>query len=186
MSRSERAQIRAAKRRALIRRSMLSLATLGLLAVCWHSVGFSGANFVDSSSNPSNLFIAGTLSHSNPRDGEVILSASKLRPGGSRSTSITIVGGGDLTGTYVLLPGSLSASPTLLAGALQLQITNTTTGAQLYAGSVSAFGSTSSFTVAPGESHTLAFTLSYPAQAADAQLQGGSMTLAIQIVGETR
>ena len=48
-------------------KAFLSLVVLALLAVALQSLVFSNASFVSGSTNPGNVFTAGSLSHENSR-----------------------------------------------------------------------------------------------------------------------
>ena len=43
----------------------------------------SGASFTSTTANPGNIVTAGTMSHSNSKDGDTILEVSGLKPGES-------------------------------------------------------------------------------------------------------
>ncbi len=88
-------------------KAFLSLVVLALLAVALQSLVFSDASFTARSANPANVFTAGSLSHTNSMADQVVLDASYLRPGLSKTGSLTIAGGGTLTGAYTLSKASL-------------------------------------------------------------------------------
>lgn len=185
MIRTASTQRRAMRRRARFQPLLLTLATLGLLTASLQYVGFSGASFVSASKNPANALTAGTLSHTNSRDGEVIISADRLRPGESRSETVTITGGGDLSAVYTISRSGLSDA-TGLAAALTMRIDDVGAGTTLFNDRITAFDSVPAGAIAPGASRTYRFTLAYPAAAADAALQGASLSLGVMITGATQ
>ncbi len=166
-------------------RLLLTLLTLGLLAVSLKFVAFSGASFVDTSTNPRNAFAAGNLRHTNSRSGELILNASALRPGQSRSETVTLSGGGDLTGAYTISRSSLD-DPSGLAGVLILRIDNVSAGTTLFNGTSANLSTVPAGTIGPQESRTYRFTLSYPVGSATSQQQGAALSMTIQFTGVTR
>jgi len=172
---------------AKVKKAFLTLAVLALLAVALQSLVFSGASFTSKSGNPGNVFTAGTLSHVNSKDGQVVLSAGNLRPGQSLNGSLTITGGGDFSARYTISKVSLTDTPATpaLSAALTLTIDDMTTGVavQEWSGAVSTFSSVTVDTIAPGATRTYRFTLTYPTANAVPALQGASMTLRLQFTG---
>ena len=172
---------------AKVKKAFLTLAVLALLAVALQSLVFSGASFTSKSANPGNVFTAGTLSHVNSKDGQVVLSAANLRPGQSLNGSLTITGGGDFSARYTISKVSLTDTPATpaLSAALTLTIDDMTTGVavQEWSGAASTFSSVTVDTIAPGATRTYRFTLTYPTANAVPALQGASMTLRLQFTG---
>lgn len=170
-------------------KALLSLLVLAILAVTLQSLVFSSSSFTAGSSNPANVFTAGTLTHSNPMDGQVVLDAAGLRPGGpAQSGTLTITGGGTLTGVYRISKASLTDAPAdpALSAALALRIEDVTGAATtLYQGTPAAFGSVPAGSIAPGEARTWRFTLWFPAANAPSSLQGATMWLRLQFTGVT-
>ncbi len=183
------------KRRGVIgtkaTKALLSLAVLALLGAALQSLVFSGASFTFSSTNPGSAFTAGTLSQTNSMDGQVVLSATNLRPGQTSSTgSLTITGGGTVTGTYTISKASVVDTPVTpgLSNALNIIIEDTTgTPVTLYSGAISGFTSVlagpAGTTIAPGQTRSYRFSLYYPTANATATLQGASTTLTLQFTG---
>jgi spore coat-associated protein N len=170
-------------------KAILSLVVLALLAVVLQSVVFSGASFTSSGTDSSNVFTAGTLSHTNSKNGQVVLSADGLCPGQTSTTgSLTITGSGNLSGTYTISKANVVDTPASpgLSNALNIIIEDTTgTPATLYNGPISGFTSLSLGTIAPGQTRSYRFSLSFPIANADSSLQGASMTLTVQFEGIT-
>src|SRR5581483_4263583 len=85
--------------RASPRKVLLALG--GLMLVAALAIG-SGANFNSTSANPSNVFTAGTISHSNSKAGAAILTAANIVPGGSATGTVDIKNTGTASGTFTL------------------------------------------------------------------------------------
>lgn len=168
-------------------RALLTLVVLALLAVTLQSLVFSGADFLSSTPNPGNALAAGTVSHVNDRDGMVIVSASGLRPGASGQAGlVTLTGGEDVPAAYSAVNGGVTDTPATpaLSDALQLRIEDVTGAPQtLYEGALGAFGTVGLATIAPGETRTYRFTLTWPLATADPLLQGATTSVAVQFVG---
>jgi hypothetical protein len=81
------------------RRTIAGLATV--LAALGVAVG-SGATFNAQTANPSNTFTAGTLTHTNSKNGVAIVTGSNLKPGDVRTGETTITNTGSLAGTFQL------------------------------------------------------------------------------------
>ncbi len=77
------------------------VAFAGLLVAAAVAVG-SGANFNSTSANPSNVFTAGTISHSNSKAGAAILTAANMVPGGTATGTVDIKNTGSVNGTFTL------------------------------------------------------------------------------------
>ena len=72
-----------------------------VLAALGVAVG-SGATFSAQTANPSNKFTAGTLTHTNSKNGVAIVTGSNLKPGDVRTGETTITNTGSLAGTFQL------------------------------------------------------------------------------------
>lgn len=70
-----------------------------LLLAAMMAVG-SGANFNTTSANPGNVVTAGNLDHTNSKDDDPILTVDKLKPGESRSGTVSITNTGDIDGVF--------------------------------------------------------------------------------------
>jgi hypothetical protein len=169
------------------KKALLSLAVLALFGVVLQSLVFSGASFTRGSANPGNAFAAATLSHTNSKNGLVVLAANDLRPGQTSTTgSLTVTGGGTLTGTYSIGKASVVDTPVSpsLSSALNVIIEDTTgTPVTLYSGPISAFTSVPAGTIASGQTRSYRFSLYYPLANATSALQGANMTLTLQFTG---
>jgi spore coat-associated protein N len=167
------------------------VAVAGLMAAAALAVG-SGANFNSTSANPSNVFTAGTISHSNSKAGAAILTASNITPGSSTVGTVDIKNTGSETGTFAmthLSPVDTPASPGL---SKDLILTVTDLGdpncvsscpaaAQLYTGTIFAMPATIALgTFAPSANHRYQFTVNFPSgglNGADNAYQGASTTV---------
>lgn len=167
----------------IVTKGLVSLLVLGILAFTLNSVVFSGASFTATSSNPGNVFVAGTLDHVNDQSGRVMLDAARLAPGAVRSGTMTLYSTGDVSGIYHL---TSTPSGSALAAALALTIeevgTSTTT---LYQGTLAGL-STAPVTlgsIAAGQARTYRFTLAYPSGNASASLSGATAAVELTITG---
>ena len=79
-------------------RGLLSLVVLAVLAFTLNALVFSGASFTAGSANPANVFVAGSLSHSNDQSGRVMLAASGLTPGASNAGTMKLTNAGNVSG----------------------------------------------------------------------------------------
>lgn len=169
------------------RRGLLTLVILALLAVTLQTLVFSGASFLSSTANPGNALLAGTVSHANDRDGQVILTAADLRPGAtSQPGRVVITGGEDVAAAYSAVNAGIQDQPATpgLSNALRLRIRDVTGAPQtLYDGALNAFTAVGLATIAPGEARTFEFVLSWPSSAADPELQDATTTVHVRFVG---
>ena len=167
-------------------RGFLSLVVLAGLAFTLHAVAFSGAAFTTSSASPVNVFVAGSLSHTNDQDGALMIRASDLLPGTSTAGTMTLTATGSLSGAFTLSATNLVNTPTAprLSDVITLTVEDITgTPSTLYAGSVSTFAAVSLGTIAPTTARTYRLTLAYPAGTIDASLQGAALTLSLLVTG---
>lgn len=168
------------------------LLALGVLLVAAAVAIGSGANFNSTSANPSNVFTAGTISHSNSKANAAILTASNMVPGNTTNGTVDIKNTGSAAGTFTLAhtaPVDTPASPGL-SKKLNLTITdqgdpNCTTSCpaavQVYSGTIYAMGATTALgSFAAGATHRYVFSVNFPdggAGGADNAYQGASTTL---------
>lgn len=165
---------------------LLGLGTIGLAAAV--TVG-SGANFTSSTANPSNVFTAGTLSHSNSKAGAAILTAGNMRPGDTASGTVDIQNTGSLSGTFSLAKTVSEVTTPSFSGKLTIVITDNgdptcvvscPAPATIYSGVVSAMGNTALGNFAAGEKHRYSFVVTFPdggANGADNAYQAASTTV---------
>ena len=172
------------------RRLQVLVAMAALLLAASVVIG-SGANFTSTSANPSNVFTAGSLTHTNSKAGAAILTATLMKPGDMRSGTVVITNTGDLSGTFVLTNSNVA---TIVAPALSTLLTvkifdtkllPLPAGArtQIYGGAGGAvIGVNPNLTLgtfAAGESHQYDFEVTFPAgtPAHDNPFQKASMSI---------
>jgi hypothetical protein len=177
--------VSASRRTLWLRSGLLALCVLALLALTLHSLRLSDATFAAASSNQGNVFVAGTLAHSNDRNGQVMITATGLEPGGSTSGTMTLTGAGNVTGAYTLTPASLVNVPVspALSDTLDLIVEDVADGETLYDGPVGAFSEAELGEIAPGATRSYHLTVEYPDGPNDGRLQGATMTLVLRVTG---
>jgi hypothetical protein len=177
-----------ASRTTWIRRSLLSLVVLAVLAFTLHATVFSGASFTAGSVNPGAIFFSGTLAHSNDVGGTFAVDATGLLPGASQTGVMILQGAGTVPARYALCPIGLTDTPhsPALSGVLTLKVEDVTAApVTLYSGTVAGFSSADLGSIAAGATRSYRLTLAYPAGANSAGLQGASMTLDLDVTGAT-
>jgi hypothetical protein len=162
----------------------------GLMLAAAIAVG-SGANFNSTSANPSNVFSAGTVSHSNSKASAAILTASNMIPGGTSNGTVDIKNTGNVSGTFTLThttPTDTPASPGLSKKlTLTIQdlgdpscVTSCPAAVQVYTGTIYAMpASVSLGSFAASATHRYQFTVTFPdggTGGADNAYQGASTT----------
>ena len=165
-------------------KALLSLLVLAVLGVTLQTLVFSDAKFTTASSNASNIWASGTLTHTNSLADQVVVNGANLRPGQTATGTVTITAGGDGYGAYTLAKANLvdiPASPGL-SNTMQLLIQDITSGSTIYTGTVAAFTSSSLGTIAPGVATTYRVTLTYPSSASS-NLQGAALSLTLRFTG---
>jgi spore coat-associated protein N len=154
-----------------------------------------GANFNSTSVNPSNVFTAGTISHSNSKASAAILTASNIVPGNTATGSVDIKNTGTASGTFTLTDTPpVDTAPASPAPRLSKKLTLTivdqgdptcTTACPaavtLYTGTVFAQPATIALGAFPaGATHRYVFTMTFPdagTGGADNAYQGASATV---------
>jgi len=168
---------------------LLGLGTIGLAAAL--TIG-SGADFTSTSANPSNIFTAGTLTHSNSKAGAAILTGSNMRPGDTASGTVDIKNTGSLSGTFSLAK-TVTADTTAPANpfATKLTVVITDLGdptcsvscpgpVPVYSGTVSGMGTQALGTFAAAATHRFSFVVTFPdggSNGADNAYQAASTTV---------
>lgn len=167
------------------------LALGGLMIAAAVAVG-SGANFNSTSANPSNVFSAGTISHSNSKTGAAILTAANMVPGGTQSGYVDIKNTGSAAGTFTLVHGVTTDTP--VSPGLSKKLTETITdngdpacvtacpaAVQVYSGTINAMpANTILGTFAPAVTHRYTFAVAFPdsgINGADNAYQGASTSV---------
>jgi spore coat-associated protein N len=163
---------------------------VGVLAATGIAVG-SGANFNSTSANPSNVFSAGTMSHTNSKSGAAILTASNMKPGSTSSGTVNIKNTGSVSGAFTLSQSNLTNTPASPALSAKLTITivdkhdpacvtSCPADATVYSGTIGGMGTVSLGTFAANETHQYAFTVSFPdggTNGADNSYQGAQTSV---------
>jgi spore coat-associated protein N len=168
--------------RALTRgtRKWLLLACLASTAVAMNGVLFSGADLATRTSNPI-LAASGILKMGNPGAGGAILSASGMKPGDTRSGTLSISNDGSVGGSYKLTAGGLTDTPSSpsLSQTLNLSIDDITSGpaTNLYSGTLAGFSQATLGSFTAGQSRTYRFQLSWPSASANTALQGAQTSV---------
>jgi hypothetical protein len=165
-------------------RRWLLLAAMALVSLALGSAIFSGATFTSKSANSASLAAADIQLSSSAPD-QAIVAASGMRPGDSRQGAISIGNQGTVAGTVTLRGTGLTG--TALAAVLDLELEDTTGGAvtQKWSGKLGAFSSIDLGSFAAGATRTYRFTLSWPAAASDASLQGATTSLTFRWSGSS-
>ena len=168
--------------RALTRgtRKWLLLACLAGLAVAANGVLSSGANLATQTSSPI-MAASGILKRANPGAGAAILSASGMKPGDTRSGTLSISNDGSVGGSYQLSANGLTDTPISpsLSSTLNLSIDDTTSGpaTNVYSGTLAAFSQATLGSFTASQSRTYKFQLSWPSTSTNSALQGAQTSV---------
>jgi spore coat-associated protein N len=167
------------------------LAFAGLMIAAALAVG-SGANFNSTSANPSNVFTAGTITHSNSKAGAAILTASNIVPGNTATGTVDIKNTGSASGTFTLThlaPVDTPASPglskkltmTIVDQGDPACVTACPAFVTLWTGTIFAQPATIALgSYAAGATHRYVYTMNFPdagINGADNAYQGASTTV---------
>lgn len=113
--------------------------------------------------------VSGSLSHSNSRDGQAILSASGMRPGSQVSGDVTIANDGDIAGAFRLSRPGIDEQPGIGGGTLStrlllqvLDVTSATAPLTVWAGGLGAFTTVDLGTFTPGQARTYRLVATFP------------------------
>lgn len=167
-------------------KALLSLVALTLLAVALQSLVFSDASYTSGSSNPANIFTAGSLSHANSKGGQVVFDAANLRPGLSKEGTVTLAGEGTLTGLYSLSKAAVVDDPVTpgLSKTLVLLVQEVGSPTPIYNDTVDLMPATLPLgSIAPGAERAYLLRLTYPATSANSALDGAAMSLTLAFTG---
>lgn len=168
------------------------LAFASLMVAAAVAVG-SGANFNSTSANPSNVFTAGTLSHSNSKASTAILTATNIVPGATATGTVDIKNTGSASGTFTLTKTTPVDTPTAPGLSKKLTLTIVDQGdpacssscpaaVTIYSGgTIFAQGASIPLGVFPaGATHRYVYTMNFPdggTGGADNAYQGASTTV---------
>jgi spore coat-associated protein N len=167
------------------------LAFGGLMVAAAVAAG-SGANFNSTSANPSNIFTAGTISHSNSKNSAAILTAANMIPGGTATGTVDIKNTGTASGTFTLThtaavdtPASPGLSKKLVLTVMDngdpTCVTSCPAATSVYSGTIYAMPATLPLgSYAPGATHRYTFSVVFPdggTGGADNAYQGAATTV---------
>jgi spore coat-associated protein N len=166
-------------------RRWLLLAALALVSLALGSAIFSGAGFTSKSANSASLATA-SIQLSTSAANQAIVAATGMKPGDSRQGTIAIGNKGAASGTVVLKMSGLSGSA--LATAIDFKLEDVTGGGtvQKWSGKLGSFASVDLGSFGAATTREYRFTLSWPAAADDASLQGASTSLTFQWHGTAK
>lgn len=166
-------------------RRWLLLAALALVSLALGSAIFSGASFTSRSANSASLATA-SLQLTSSAANQAIVAASGMKPGDSRQGTIAIGNKGAAAGTVVLKASGLSGNT--LAAAIDLKIEDVTGGGstQRWSGKLGAFESVDLGQLGAGTTRDYRLTLSWPATANEASLQGATTSLTFRWTGSAQ
>lgn len=154
---------------AIARTPQLALGSVAVIAASAAVAVGTGASFTSDTANPANAFEAGNLTHGNSKDGQSILTASKMVPGSSTTGTVVITNTGDVPGTFSLSKSNLTDTPGpnggQLSGKLDLVVQDVTVPASpvaVYSGKLSAMPTQALGTFTAGQAKTFRFTATFP------------------------
>ena len=114
----------------------------------------------------ASTFTSGVFAQVNSLAGSAILSMSDMKPGDSVTGVVGIANDGDLAGAFTLSSETESSQPGLgggdLRSILQLTVTDLTSGATVYSGSLAGLVSRPVGVFAAGDAHSYRFTVTLP------------------------
>jgi spore coat-associated protein N len=146
----------------------------------------SGASFTSTSANNGNVVAAGVMTQDNSKAGSAILNVHGLVPGHSANGTVTLKNTGDADGVFTLSESNVADSDSTnpLSAKVDLVVTDTSTGNNVYTGKLGAMPASAAGTIAKGASHTYDFTVTFPdggkpadASSGDNVYQNGSATV---------
>ena len=146
----------------------------------------SGASFTSTSANNGNVVAAGVMTQDNSKAGSAILNVHGLVPGHSANGTVTLKNTGDADGVFTLSESNVADSDSTnpLSAKVDLVVTDTSTGNNVYTGKLGSMPASAAGTIAKGASHTYDFTVTFPdggkpadASSGDNVYQNGSATV---------
>ncbi|GAA4283659.1 hypothetical protein GCM10022261_11900 [Brevibacterium daeguense] len=157
------------------RRLLVPLAVMGAAAAI--AVG-SGASFTSTTSSAPNVVTAGAFSQTNTAEGSAIFTLDAAMPGDTTTGTATVTNTGDFAGEFTLVESD--DTTTFPAGTLDLVVTDTTDSAspvEVYNGDLGGLESQTLGTIAPEESRTYTFDVTFD-EAAGNDAQGAQASAA--------
>ena len=175
----------------MARKILLPLTTV--LAAGAIAVG-SGATFSSTTGNTISSVTAGTLKHTNSKDGKAIFALDNMKPGDTLNGTLTLTNTGSLPAAFSLTEVSSSNGfgGTTAGSNLTLDIVDAANNASVYSGTFGGLvdgAKTGLGTWAPTEAHTYKFTvkLAQDAPTADQGKTAGAVYQwdSVQLAGQT-
>ncbi|UMG94289.1 CalY family protein [Nocardioides sp. TF02-7] len=133
---------------------LATLAAAGAIAVG------SGATFSSETGNTISAVTAGSLEHTNSKDGQAIFTLKDMKPGDTVTGSLTLTNTGSLPAAFALV--EKESTNTFTGSNLTLTITDTASGTDVYDGTFGGLvdgARTELGEWAPEEAHTYEFTV---------------------------
>jgi spore coat-associated protein N len=162
----------------------LVAALFALMLAAAMAVG-TGANFNATSANVGNVVTAGIVAHTN--SGGVILNVSKIKPGDTKTGTVTLKNTGDIDGKFTVASSNVADTPGPNGGNLSTPLVlaiddmgpaGAGPAVNKYSGALS--GATANLgTWTPNEQHVYRFSVTFPnggAGGADNAYMGSSVT----------
>ena len=148
---------------------LLTLAAVAVLVAAGSAAAYTGASFNYKTANPTNVFTAGILSHSNTKAGSAIVTAAAMEPGQSSQGTVTIKNTGNVAGTFSVSKSAIAdvagTYGGLLSSVLKISVDDVTVPASpvnKYNNTLSGFSNVALGTLAANASATYQITLSFP------------------------
>lgn len=148
---------------------LLTLAAVAVLVAAGSAAAYTGASFNYKTANPSNVFTAGILSHSNGKVGAAIVTSGLMVPGQNKQGTVTIKNTGNVPGTFSLAKSAMVDTAGTYGGLLSTvltisvdDVTVPATPVNKYNGTLSAMANVALGTFAANESHDYQITLTFP------------------------
>jgi hypothetical protein len=178
-------RVSASRRAFWVRSGLLGLVVFALLAFTLHSLRLSDASFTTASSNTSNVFISGSLGHTNNLDHTVTFTTlAGMKPGSSRSAPMNLTGTPSLAGDYTLSVENIKRTPptSAIADVVYLRLT-TASGTELCDDPIGDFDPVELGSIAPGQTNSYTVTIYYNPEVINGAAQGGTLTATVRIQG---
>jgi spore coat-associated protein N len=148
---------------------LLTLGALGLLVAAGSVAVYSGASFNFKTANPTNMFTAGILAHTNSKTAAAIVTATGMEPGQNKVGTVTVKNTGNVAGTFSVAKSAVvdtaGTNGGLLSTVLTISVIDVTvpaTPVTKYTGTLSAMGSIALGTFAANDTHDYSVTLALP------------------------
>jgi spore coat-associated protein N len=177
---------------ALIRHPRRTLGALALVLLAVAVAVGSGATFTAQTANPDNTFASGTLTMSNSKDNQAILTASDMKPGDTANGQVDIQNTGSISAGFSLSLTDLTDSDDKNPMSKMLNLVVMDCGdfssgtpkceagdPEIYSGTLSDMSSVDLGTYKADEQHRYDFTVTFDSSADDSY-QGDSSSATFQ------